>query len=200
MRTFIELAMPDHALETVRRRQDAVCRALDEQGVDVCFRWTQVTKVHLTLRFLGKTTDGQRQLIADGLAELSRGRSSLALDVGRLGGFPSLLRPRVLWLGLSGEIDGLNELQAAVEALVQTYGFDAESRPYSPHLTIARTKRDASRSALQRAGAVLKQFADNESQSLNEGRFSAERLVHMRSDLQRAGAVYTPLSTHALSG
>ena len=58
------------------------------------------------------------------------------LSAGPMGGFPSVQRPRVLWLGVAGDVEGLRQLQAAVEGIVQSCGFEAETRPYSPHLTI----------------------------------------------------------------
>jgi 2'-5' RNA ligase len=200
MRTFIELAMPDGVREYIRHRQDRVCSLLAEQGTIDCFRWTQITSVHLTLRFLGDTTQEEQQKVARGLAEVAMDWPALSLSVGRLGGFPSVTKPRVLWLGIGGDLDGLHRLQASVEQLVQACGFEPEARPYSPHLTIARTRRDCSRGSLQEAGRALSQLVAEDTALAMEGRFGSETLIHMRSDLRPAEAVYTPLSTHVLSG
>jgi 2'-5' RNA ligase len=199
MRTFIELAIPGEVRDHIRHLQDGVCRVLAQTGADACFRWTQMTSVHLTLRFLGETTEDQQEQLSDGLKGLAEEWAPISLGIGSLGGFPSVQRPRVLWLGITGDVDGLQRLQAAVEGLVQTCGFETDIRPYSPHLTIARTKRDCPRSSVQKAGQTLSEYANKEYAQMNRRRFLAMSLVHMRSDLRPTGAVYTPLSTHALS-
>jgi 2'-5' RNA ligase len=199
MRTFIELAMPDAAREYIRQRQDHVCRLLVGQGAADCFRWTQISSVHLTLRFLGDTTEDQQRRLAHGLADMATDWPAIPLSIGGLGGFPSVRKPRVLWLGIGGDLDGLHRLQAAVERLAQACGFEPEDRPYSPHLTIARTRRNCSRSSLQEAGKVLSQFRAEDTVHSAEGRFDSATLIHTRSDLQTSGAVYSPLSTHLLS-
>lgn len=200
MRTFIELAMPDGVREVIRRRQDEARRYLAESGVESCFRWTNLSSVHLTLRFLGETYDRQRASLAEGLDEIAQSHAPLALGVGGLGAFPNAKQPRVLWLGVVGDLDGLRALQAEVERLAQSCGFDTEDRPYSPHLTLARTKREAARGDVQRAGERMGQMLERPPRNEAEGRFSADRIVHVRSDLRPNGAVYTPLSAAPLTG
>lgn len=199
MRTFIELELPIEARDYIRQRLDEVCRVLGEEDAASCFRWTQIASVHLTLRFLGETSERQSELLEAGLEAVAKEWPPLSLQVSQLGGFPSVQRPRVVWLGIDGDLAGLHGIQASVEKLAQSCGFAAEDRPYSPHLTIARTKRDCSRVDTQRAGAILAQLAAP-TPTTRAGSFSAGTLVHMRSDLRRSGAVYTPLSTHPLLG
>lgn len=49
--------------------------------------------------------------------------------------------PRVLWIGVSGEIEALNQLAARVYSATFPLGFSGESRAYKPHLTVARKYR-----------------------------------------------------------
>ena len=60
-----------------------------------------------------------------------------------VGRFPPGKRPaRVLWAGIV-EQPALLALQAAVETALGAVGFEPEDRPFSPHITLARLKGDA---------------------------------------------------------
>ncbi|MNR39274.1 RNA 2',3'-cyclic phosphodiesterase [compost metagenome] len=48
----------------------------------------------------------------------------------------------MLWAGVSGELEKLQELQRSVVSATAPLGFRAEERPYAPHLTLARKYRD----------------------------------------------------------
>ncbi len=121
-------------------------------------RWVSRENLHLTLRFLGDSCD--RNL----LAALDRHLNWIAartlpfvLSVRGTGVFPNLNRPRVIWLGLTGAM--LLELAQQVEAAARQAGFAAESRPYSPHLTIGRV-RDLT--GWQRIRAILNRASNQE--------------------------------------
>lgn len=192
--------MPDEVRALIGRRQEEVKQRLSACGSHSCFGWTKLSSVHLTLRFLGETTDRQRAMIAEGLGDIARRRPPLTLVIEGVGAFPNVRRPRVLWLGLHGEDGSLQQLQADVERLAQSCGFEAETRRYSPHLTIARAKRDASVQHVQRAGEAIAELSELGPTEADEGAFLADTIVHMRSELHPDGSVYTRLSAQRLVG
>jgi 2'-5' RNA ligase len=203
MRTFIAIELPTPIREAVRLRQQQLRAALKEAGLEGCFRWSAMDNIHVTLRFLGETDRGQTERIAAGLAEIARRRQGFSLCVGGMGCFPNFRRPNVLWLGVDGQMEALQAMQAAVEELVVAAGFEAETREFSPHLTLARAQRERSRAELQRAGELLQRLAaQNEvkAQSGSTPCFPVAEVVHMHSDLRPAGPIYTPLSVHPLMG
>jgi len=203
MRTFIALELPSPIREAIRLRQQQLRDALTEAGLARCFRWSAVENIHLTLRFLGETDRGQTERIAAGLAEIARRRQGFSLCVGGAGCFPTFRRPNVIWLGVDGQLELLQAMQAAVEELVVAAGFEAESRGFSPHLTLARAQRERSRADLQRAGELLQRLAVQNEGNVQGGSapcFAVTEVVHMRSDLRPAGPIYTPLSVHPLMG
>jgi 2'-5' RNA ligase len=200
MRTFIELVLPDTAREIIRQRQDAVRGVLSEHGQDKEFRWTHLASVHLTLRFLGETAESQVACLDTGLGKIVENGSPPDLGVGQLGGFPSLGRPRVLWLGVTGDLERLEKLQAAIEQLAVTCEFEPEDRPFSPHLTIARVRKKADPSAMKVAGAVLTRGAPALRWAQESGGFAAGAVAHMKSDLKPSGSVYSTLSSHRFVG
>ncbi len=133
MRTFVAIPLP------------ALCRAMLEKiqndlrpfGADV--RWTAVASIHLTLKFLGEIDRALLPRLASALDQHAR-TSAFELRVRGLGGFPDLRRLRVIWCGVEGQADHLDELQRAVETACQELGFAGEDRPFHPHLTLGRVQ------------------------------------------------------------
>jgi 2'-5' RNA ligase len=103
-------------------------------------RPVSTAQLHLTLRFIDAADDITLHAIKAALADVSGAPFSLQLR--EVGCFPPEDRPRVLWVGVSRSPE-LQQLQHRVELAVRTAGVPAESRRFSPHITIARTKEPA---------------------------------------------------------
>jgi RNA 2',3'-cyclic 3'-phosphodiesterase len=201
MRTFIALELPAPSQQQVAAVQQRAEQHLRQARLASPFTWTPAEKTHITLRFLGETTDEQRSSILNGLTTIATQADSFQLAFHGLGCFPNFRRPRVLWIGLQGDLDALRQLQAPVEQLAQQAGFPAEERPFSPHLTIARTRRDADPAGLSKAGQAVREFAQAltaDPQLLPATTFTIHEVVLMRSELLPGGARYTPLATFGL--
>jgi 2'-5' RNA ligase len=188
MRTFIAIEFPTTVQQALQHLCGELKRHLAAQKAPDCLRWAPVDNIHLTLRFLGDTTPAQAQIIATGLREVTANSAPFELTVGGVGAFPQLRQPRVLWLGVGGDLTQLHALQAAVEQTAQLAGFAAEERPFTAHITLARTQRSASREQLRTLGTHLATAGSPPQLSLR-----VDEIVHMRSDLQPRQAVYTPL-------
>jgi 2'-5' RNA ligase len=204
MRTFIAVALPLPVRSQVRTLQEQLQSELQRLNITICFKWTPVENLHITLRFLGETGHSQTSAIAQGLEQIARGRTPFSLHLRQLGAFPTLRRPNVLWLGIHGDQTSLSALQIACEQLARSTGFAPEERPFSPHLTLARTQRNADRRALAAAGDMLNGLTRLSnalfSDSLPEqSAFTVNEVVHVQSELLPAGSVYTPLWRAAFS-
>jgi 2'-5' RNA ligase len=101
-------------------------------------RWKREDNFHLTLKFLGWVLPEKLPAIKSALAEAAGGTGPFSLKVGKLGVFKGRDTIRVLWLGLDGDINILNELQSRVENSMHGAGFEKEARKYSPHITLAQ--------------------------------------------------------------
>lgn len=190
MRTFIAIEFPVTIQQTLDQRSQALQSYLRAQNAPSCLRWATVTNAHLTLRFLGETTNAQVQAMATGLHTLAAAHLPFELTFGAVGGFPTLRQPRVLWLGIGGELTKLNTLQAAIEQQVQCVGFTAETRPFSPHITLARAKRDAERAQLHRIGQLVAAYRE----TVTAVPWPITTFVHMQSELRPTGSIYTPIT------
>ena len=102
-------------------------------------RWVNPEILHITLSFLGDTSEQQIYYISEQLEKITSGYSSIDLHFKELGVFPNLRNPRVLWIGMERN-ELLENLQGEIEAMLCNYGINRENKPFSPHLTIARIK------------------------------------------------------------
>lgn len=189
MRSFIAIEFSHPVHHQLQANGDHLRAYLRRQNAPVCLRWSAVDNIHLTLRFLGETTAAQAQIIATGLRAAAMQHAPFTLTLGGVGGFPTVRQPRVVWLGVGGDVGQLHALQAAVEQTVQLAGFAAEERPFAAHITLARAQRDATKEQLRAVGSHLATY--NVTTPIP---VYVDAVVHMRSDLRPSGAVYTRLA------
>ena len=192
MRAFVAISLPTAVQQAVATLQQQLSQQLQRPSV---WRWTPPENMHVTLRFLGETDERQAAKIAQGLAALALAHRRFALTLQGLGVFPHRAAPRVLWAGLQGDLSALTRLQLDVEQLAQTAGFAAESRPFSPHLTLARPLHNAALARLAQDGQTIAPLA---AQEIPASTFTVSELLFMRSERRREGARYTAMATAPL--
>lgn len=192
MRTFIAIDLPDELKQPIESLQSQIRAALQPLGYEQHLNWTDPAKLHLTLRFLGETDEEQQKQMTAALAPIAADQAPFHLHLARLGAFPNWPRMRVLWTAVGGDLAELKQLQAAIEQIAQDCGFEAEGKPYTPHITLARVLRNVSTGDVRRMGRFLNTWAQ-ETGDRQWGAWTVHELIHMRSQLRPSGAVYTPL-------
>jgi 2'-5' RNA ligase len=188
-RLFIAIELPHEILKAIVQIQTGLKKEIPDRAV----RWTRPEGIHLTLKFLGDVRPGQLDALKAGLSQAVSGHSRIELGIRGLGCFPNLARPRVLWLGVLGDIEALRALQADVEQTIAPLGFPTEERGFSPHLTLARTPQEARRDELAQIGEIVQK---RDVEQLISWQVKAISL--MRSHLKPDGAQYTCVSDAAL--
>ncbi len=183
LRTFIALPLPAEWIALLEEVIDDLDSAASG-GV----RWVRPSGIHLTLKFLGATDPALAPRILDELLESVGGAPAPALSLSGLGTFPNRNNPRVIWAGVSGDMETLADLQQRVEALAVSLGWDAERRPFRPHLTIGRVRDRISAAERKRLVAAITNCAVPR---LASWRPDAVRLY--KSELTPRGAIYTNL-------
>jgi len=194
MRTFIAIEIPSTIHSQICQHQQALdaILAADHHGNSI--RWTPPANVHITLRFLGATTAHQCQAIQRSLTAISATQQPFRLSIGKLGCFPNRQTPNVVWLGIDDADNALLPLQQQVEQAAQIAGYAPETKFFTPHITIGRLRRTSTRPQSKRIGQSLaRQWDIDVPQPQPPASFVVNQLVHMQSQLQPAGAVYTPL-------
>jgi 2'-5' RNA ligase len=183
MRVFIAIPLPESCLSMLSKMQ----KRLRECHADV--RWTSVTSMHLTLKFLGDIDPGILTDLAGILKIAARQTDRFHLRLSGVGSFPDGKNPRILWCGILDETESLARLQANIENTCTSLGFSSEDRPFRPHLTLGRVK---SRRNLKTLTASLGAGTDQECD------FDVDHFNIYKSVLKPQGAVYTILETMAL--
>jgi len=184
IRSFIAIELPDEAKEGLARLRNELQR--NEHGF---VKWVDPGGIHLTLKFLGNIPAGQVAEITGAIGEATQGISPFHLEISGLGAFPSVRQPRVLWVGVGGETDKLSRLQQNVDSALAALGFAREERPFAPHLTLARVREGTS-------GPERRSFSELLGSATFENKYpvEVEAVKLMRSELTRAGAIYSSLS------
>jgi 2'-5' RNA ligase len=182
IRAFVALELE----EAMRARLAELIETLRDRVRGV--RWVRPEGIHLTLRFLGYARRDALEALIDPLRGLANGCLAGEAEVSGLGTFPQsglarMSRARVLWLGIEVPASVLL-LQQACERAAVAAGFEPETRPYAPHLTLGRWGEPAPRPTLP---------------PIDLGRTKLDTLVLYRSQPGPKGSVYTPLETFALA-
>ncbi len=185
LRLFVAIELDERVREALARVQGE----LRSQPLPP-LRWTRPEGIHLTLKFLGETAADRAPAIEAALRQALAGLSPLRVELGPLATFGGR-RPRVLWVGVAGDVDRLKDLQARVDRALQSLGFPREERAYSPHLTLARVPPSAAVAgpALEQALAAVPP---------PQAAMDVREVSLMLSRLGPAGAAYERLAAFPL--
>ena len=184
IRSFIAIELPDE-LKLELARLEAQLKSDRQPWV----KWVSPEGIHITLKFLGDIAAETTGEITKAIEEAAQGISPFHLEVKGLGVFPNLRRVQVAWVGIIGEVDKLSQLQKRIETNLIPLGFAPESRAFTPHLTLARLRDQASLDERQRFGQLI---ASTKFETTSAIEVDAVNL--MRSQLTREGAIYSQIS------
>jgi 2'-5' RNA ligase len=179
IRSFLAVDLPD----TLRPQLALVQGELKKSGADV--RWVAVGNIHLTLKFFGNLPDPEIGPITQAAREVAASQAPFELQVTNAGAFPSTKSPRVIWLGLGGDLIPLAQMYHQLEKAFAALGHLPEGRAFNPHLTLGRVKSPANR---HRLAQMLEKLPP-----LNWPPFQVNEIILFRSTLTPQGSIYTPL-------
>jgi 2'-5' RNA ligase len=194
IRTFLAVELGDELRNQITLIQHDLKQRLGRESLkDIKITWVQPPSIHLTMKFLGDTDELLIEPLHEAVKRAMTGHGAVHMPIERLGVFPRLQEPRVLWVGPSeqweqgDESKRLATLHGAVEDCCRSFGFASEGRPLSPHLTLARVKAGGRHvgQALAESGVM--------DRPISLGLLVAESIVLMRSELRPTGSVYTKL-------
>jgi len=184
IRSFIAIELPDE-LKLGLTQLEARLK-LDKQP---WVKWVNPYSIHLTLKFLGNIAVDRTGEITRAIEAAVQGISPFHLEVKELGVFPNLRRVQVAWVGISGDVDKLSQLQKRIETTLTPLGFAPESRAFTPHLTLARLRDQTSLDERQRFGQLIANAKFEAAYTIE-----VDAISLMRSQLTREGAIYSRIS------
>jgi RNA 2',3'-cyclic 3'-phosphodiesterase len=186
LRVFVAIPLPPDVKTTLSALQTTF------KSLPLEATWVRLPGFHITLKFLGEVESVQIGHIVSAMQEATRGCQPFSLRLCGLGVFPNELSPRVLWLGIEGDVQRLTSLQGDIESRLARIGFPSDERPYTPHLTLARLKRISRRSDFI---AHL-----NTHRRAIVGEIEVHQLELLESQLHPSGARYSTVRTVTLQG
>jgi 2'-5' RNA ligase len=174
MRLFAGIPIVDDA-----RREIVTLLGRLREG-DWPVRWVHDEGLHLTLKFFGEVAPERLEVIAEAVRFAGRDTGPLALRLDGLGAFPSVVRPKVLWVGIDAP-PTLELLYDRLERGGEAIGFPPEGAPFRPHVTLGRVREGHRLPAggLEEAGRTLAAVP-----------FVGSRLVLYESQLTTQGPRY----------
>ena len=135
MRLFIGLNLPKKQKMRIHR----AARPLRDDDLPV--RWVEPENLHVTLKFLGEVREDRVPAIEAAMSDIGSSTRPFTADLGGFGAFPTVRRPRILWLGLEATPE-LRCLKQDLEWSLGDLGFEVETRAFHPHVTLGRTKKN----------------------------------------------------------
>lgn len=184
VRTFIAIELDQETRHALYRIQEVL--KIERAGRHV--RWVAPEGIHLTLKFLGGVDAGMLPAIQQATAQASAGTPRFSLGISGLGAFPNARRPNVIWVGMTGDVQAAEQLADRIDAACASLGFPREIRPFNPHLTLGRVKRDARLGDQQFVGEMVAKVEVGQLAKLQ-----VEQVCVIKSDLGPGGAKYTRL-------
>lgn len=141
-RLFVAVDLPDAVRARLVEQTRALRTALRAARIEDAFRWVAAENLHVTLRFLGDVDAAAVPDVVHAFETVTAAAQTVALD--RPGAFPPRGRPRVLHVRVSAGGEFLAMLRDRVDrALAPVWRWEPETRPFSPHLTLARSRERA---------------------------------------------------------
>jgi 2'-5' RNA ligase len=177
MRLFVALNLP----RAERRRIYSAAKPLRQAELPV--RWSEPEAYHLTLKFLGDTRQEAVEPLQAALDKVAASTRLFDLELGGFGAFPTIRRPRVIWVGVDPS-PALRCLKQDLEWALSELGYDRETRAFHPHITLGRAGDDEGAGAFRGLDEMAAEMS-------YAGSVPADRVDLMRSQLSREGARYT---------
>ena len=186
IRSFLAFELPEDIKTIVTR----VSGEIRKSSLDV--RWARPEFIHLTVVFMGGVQSEQIPSMGKSLDAVCANHGSFSISLKPMGCFPNSRNPRVIWLGIDGDLERMSRFRDDLQAALSPFGIKEEMRAFRPHLTLGRFKKPAKRETeLEQMLAKYRELS-SPARTLDE-------LVLFRSDLKPGGAVYTRMLFWRLS-
>ena len=185
IRSFLAFEIPSeirHILSTASEDGQAALKDI---------RWVRVTNIHLTVVFMGNVEEAVVGKIKDAAKKTCAQYEPFSIRVKGAGLFGGRRNPRVLWMGLEGDLDRMSGFRQDLQTGLIPFGIQAEDRPFRPHLTLGRFRKGA------RMGPALDGFL-SKYREVESPEGILRELVLFRSNLKPGGAVYAKLGAWPL--
>lgn len=179
IRAFIALEID----QLHKQKLTELISCLKKSNADV--KWVNENQMHFTLKFLGNIEKDMVHKISNILKSIVNDFKTFTIQFSKIGVFPNMRRPRVVWIGIAKGSDSLRLLNDKIETHLEGLGFQREKREYKAHLTLGRVRSS------KNIGDLTKLIEEVDFESQDD--IKIDKLILFQSTLTPKGAIYTPL-------
>ena len=184
IRCFIAIEIPEPIQNRLVRIQEMLRKQIQKAS------WVKPGNIHLTLKFLGDIAPDDLGSIGRALEAATNGHHSFSLQIGGVGAFPALARPRVIWVGVKAGSERVSSLAQDINSALNNRGFAVDTKKFNPHLTIGRLKEKVN---LSRYANEYRQY-----DRINGAEMTVNTISLIQSQLHSKGAIYSTLQSYSL--
>lgn len=185
MRTFFAVNLPPNMLDKV----DNISKFFMKETSTPALKWVEKDNLHLTIKFIGEVSESKVEQVKHTIVQSLQHHKTFEIEISGLGMYPHQNNPRVVWLGIINE-KPLIQIAQKLDQTLTTLDIKPEQRAFSPHLTIARVRRNTDKTTAMAIGKTLSNY-----QVDPLGAFTIDRVVLYQSQLTPTGPVYSTLHT-----
>lgn len=136
MRFFLALEIPTENILQFQSIQDQLSKLIPQAKI------TDVSKIHLTLAFLGEQPDNLIGKLTKILQNAAKDIPVFEVTPAYIDGFPALHQPQILWVGVKGDIDKVLIIRERIKDQLVNLNLPVDERRFIPHITIAKLSGD----------------------------------------------------------
>ena len=136
MRTFIAIDIED--AEIVNKLVE-IQRVL--KNTNAHLKLVEPENFHLTLKFLGEISTSDVEPISNIIRMVSEKYSCFTISLEGIGAFPTINKPRVIWVGIGEGASMLQRIASDINQLLRSIQIYGDDKAFHPHITLARVKR-----------------------------------------------------------
>jgi RNA 2',3'-cyclic 3'-phosphodiesterase len=201
IRAFVAVLLSESLLKNLTTLQSELQRRMAyELPRDVGISWVRSHSLHVTMKFLGDIDERLVGPLEETIGHALAVHRALDVPINRLGGFPNIQQPRILWAGPTDQWEKgeggaqLGSLHRAIDDACASLNLARDTRSLTAHLTLARVRAGARfvGQLLAKSGVI--------DQALALGSMAVDRIALMKSDLKPTGSVYTKLWDVVIGG
>lgn len=187
IRSFLAFDLPPEIGEVLSRVYGEVSRS----SLDV--RWVRAEGIHLTVVFMGDIQESDISPVGEQISGVCSRYGPFSISLKSMGCFPNSRNPRVLWVGVEGDLERMSRFRNEIQRKLVSFGIQEEKRDFRPHLTLGRFKKPGKNAA--ETEKLLLNY-----KGLTSPACSLKEFIFFKSDLRAGGAVYTKMRSWPLSG
>ncbi len=186
IRTFVAIEIG----EETRDKLSVFLTQIKKTNADV--KWVAPENIHLTLKFIGNIEENVLPALNKIINDVVSHAKPFNIVVENIGAFPTLKRPRVIFVCVQDKGNSLLKIQEKLDRGVEELGIMRDSRKFVGHITLGRIR---SRKNMPELISALNSGTEH-----CFGKEMVNCISLMQSKLTPGGPVYTRLENFKIGG